>query len=357
MKILNIRWKIATNGKRFVDQTKNDILILGTNKYGIQTAGFLEKKGFSIKGFINDQIESSEYCKYRVLQSQDVQSGSSIVNCIVEGRSIDAAENIAALKPLSTTDYFSLQLAFPGELSEIDFFSDTGSIEFNTERYEWLYKWLEDEESKMTLENLTNFRFNRDINFLRNFRFRLSEQYFEPFVSLSPSSSFVDGGGFDGSTSVLFTEKYPDYRNIWYFEPNALSLESSKKRLSGMNNVKFFNKGLWNKRETLYFDNSLGPASRVSDKGNTSIEAVTLDEAVNDRVSYIKLDIEGAEYNAIKGSENIIRKFSPKLAVCVYHNQQDFLRIPELILSYNPDYRLFLRHYTQGVFETVMYFI
>ena len=69
------------------------------------------------------------------------------------------------------------------------------------------------------------------------------------------------------------------------------------------------------------------------------------------------MDIEGAEENAIRGGEKLIKKYKPKLAICVYHQQRDFLKIPELILSYNSDYKIYLRHYTQGVFETVMYFV
>lgn len=357
MKILDIRDKVAESGKQFIKNIKNEIFVLGTNKYGIQTAEFLESHGYAIKGYINDQAEILTFGKKRVYRSTEIQSGSNIINCIVEGRTIDAEESIRALKPAAVTDYFSLQLAFPGELKEIDFLNDSSSIENDTKRYDVLFGMLEDSESKSTLENLINFRFNRDINFLKNFRFKLNEQYFERFIDLDISPVFVDGGGFDGCTTKLFAEKYPEYQSIWYFEPNKLSLEKSKEKLSGLKKIYYFKKGLWDNTENLYFDDSLGPASKLSESGSTIVETISIDEAVKDKISYMKLDIEGAEYNALKGSVNTIKESVPKLAVCVYHLQEDFLRIPELILSYNPEYKIFLRHYTQGVFETVMYFV
>lgn len=69
------------------------------------------------------------------------------------------------------------------------------------------------------------------------------------------------------------------------------------------------------------------------------------------------MDIEGAEYNALMGAKNHITKYNPVLAVCIYHNQADFIVIPKLVLSLNKKYKVYLRHYTQGVFETVMYFV
>lgn len=69
------------------------------------------------------------------------------------------------------------------------------------------------------------------------------------------------------------------------------------------------------------------------------------------------MDIEGLEYKALIGSSNIIKNYKPKLAIAVYHHAEDFRRIPEFLLKINPDYKVYLRHYTQGWSETIMYFI
>lgn len=67
------------------------------------------------------------------------------------------------------------------------------------------------------------------------------------------------------------------------------------------------------------------------------------------------MDIEGSELNAIKGSNKVIKEQKPKLAISIYHKQKDILDIPNLLLQYNPDYQLYLRHYSFVAYETVLY--
>jgi FkbM family methyltransferase len=156
---------------------------------------------------------------------------------------------------------------------------------------------------------------------------------------------------------MTFVQLYPSYREIYLFEPSESSFSDSRINLSGHQRISFFQKGLWDKSEILSFDDSLGNASRLSKSGGKSIQTVTLESVIRNKVDFIKLDIEGAEHKALMGAKELICRFRPFLAICVYHNQDDFVRIPELVLSYDPTYKVYLRHYSQGVLETVMYFI
>ena len=357
MKLTDDRNNTRDRAKKFIKNLDKDIYILGTNKYGVSTANWLQNMGFELKGFINDFVNAREFESYPIYKSVNISQGASIINCIVEGRAIDAEKSINALKTSSNIDYFALQFAFSDSLVEISFLNNTDSIIDNIEEYRCLYSQLRDEESKKTLESILSFRLNREIRYLENFRFRIKEQYFEEFIKINMCEGFIDGGGFDGETSKSFVQLYPDCQHIYYIEPNLESFEKSQKNLKDIAKIKFFKKGLWHTSETLFFDNSLGPASKLSHQGTTTIQTVSIDEVIKSQVSYIKLDIEGAEYNALRGAKKIITEFKPVIAVCVYHNQQDFIRIPELLLNYNPNYRIYLRHYTQGVFETVMYFL
>ena len=69
------------------------------------------------------------------------------------------------------------------------------------------------------------------------------------------------------------------------------------------------------------------------------------------------MDIEGAEGVAIDGAKNTIMKCHPRMAICVYHKADDLWKIPEQIFSIRDDYKIYLRHYTEGVDETVIFFI
>ena len=71
--------------------------------------------------------------------------------------------------------------------------------------------------------------------------------------------------------------------------------------------------------------------------------------------TFIKMDIEGAEKEAILGAENIIRIQKPKMAVSIYHKREDIWELPKLLLEMNPEYRFYLRHYSFRDAETVLY--
>ena len=83
---------------------------------------------------------------------------------------------------------------------------------------------------------------------------------------------------------------------------------------------------------------------------------VGLDEiAHGDRVTYIKMNIEGAEIDALRGAAQTIRRWRPKLAVAAYHRPADLWQVPALIREIHPGYRLYLRQHDGGLIESVVY--
>lgn len=76
-----------------------------------------------------------------------------------------------------------------------------------------------------------------------------------------------------------------------------------------------------------------------------------------DRVDYLKMDIEGAEIEALKGSALTIGKFRPQLAISIYHEPSHFWRIPVMLDGVCPDYRFFVKHYHYHPAETILYAI
>ncbi|MCM1303087.1 MAG: FkbM family methyltransferase [Lachnospiraceae bacterium] len=69
------------------------------------------------------------------------------------------------------------------------------------------------------------------------------------------------------------------------------------------------------------------------------------------------MDIEGAEMEALTGACKTIQKNRPKLAICIYHKYEDLYRIPMYVKSLVPEYRIYIRHYSDTPSETVMYAI
>jgi FkbM family methyltransferase len=192
---------------------------------------------------------------------------------------------------------------------------------------------------------------------MSKFEYATDRQYFEPFLKLNTGEVFVDGGGFDGFTSQEFVVRCPDYSAIHFFEPSAAMLIAAKSKLSELTRIHYHQVGLYNNNSTLTFDSSAGSSSRISENGNEKIQVARLDDVVGDAVSFVKLDLEGAEPAALKGMKRHIMADHPKLAVAVYHHPSHFWQIPQYILGVRADYRLYLRHYTEGWTETVMFFV
>ncbi len=194
------------------------------------------------------------------------------------------------------------------------------------------------------------------------------KQYFDlPYLTKDNDEAFVDAGCFDGLTSIEFI-KWCNYKfkKIWAFEPesrNIIKAESNIRNTILKNKVEgefdIIKRGLWDKKEQLCFETDKNGASKISETGAIMIDVDRLDEMipVDQRVTFIKMDLEGAEINAIKGAQRIIKTYHPKLAISVYHRMDDIVNIPALINKYSNDYRFYFRHYSIGAAETVLYAI
>ena len=191
------------------------------------------------------------------------------------------------------------------------------------------------------------------------------KQYFDlEELKLDKEETFVDAGSFDGMTSVYFNElcKGTDEDikvKVFAFEPDDKNAEKCHTNLVTHNiQHNIIKKGLWNEEKVLHFKMVANGSSTVNADGEDHIEVTTLDKAMDgEKVTFIKMDIEGSELNALMGANNIIIKNKPKMAISIYHKPEDIWEIPKIILEYNPDYRLYLRHYSLTDYETVLYAI
>lgn len=168
---------------------------------------------------------------------------------------------------------------------------------------------------------------------------------------------FVDVGCFDGETVKNFIDwSENQYKEIISFEPDHICYPKCKKTLADVPNYTIINKGLWSSATTLFFKETGASNSTVSESGEVEIHTCRLDEELKDKkVTFIKMDIEGAEKEALLGAEKIIREQKPKLAISIYHKNEDIWEIPSLILEMNPEYRFYIRHYSFRFAETVLY--
>jgi len=188
-------------------------------------------------------------------------------------------------------------------------------------------------------------------------------QYFpRDIINLSDSEVFVDCGAFDGYTTIYFCNRVNyKYGFIYSFEPEPSQFLLTKESLNNrykIENFEIFNYGVFNSEKELSFKIN-GDSSKICDDGDVKIQTISLDKFFSNQrhiPTYIKMDIEGAEMEALEGCEKIIDEFNPKFAVCAYHKITDIFEIPYFFIKNPKKYKVYLRQHS-NVAETVCYAI
>ena len=183
-------------------------------------------------------------------------------------------------------------------------------------------------------------------------------QYFD-FFSPRDKEVFVDCGCFNGQTSLDFINwTKGNFKKIYAFEADPYSINRCKEIIKDVNKEKilFVEKAVWHRKEMLKFDSRYDGGAKINSNGDALIEADTIDNILNgERVTFIKMDIEGAENNALLGAKNTILKWKPRMAISVYHKPIDILEIPTTILKMDSNYNFALRQYQSNTSETILY--
>lgn len=185
-------------------------------------------------------------------------------------------------------------------------------------------------------------------------------QYFgTPYFQPTSNEIFVDAGSMDGETLLSFGKWCNwEYVRIYSIEPDPENYKKLQRTVleNNIKHVTMCNEGLWSCNITLKFDNKGDPRSRIDNEGDLNVVVNTLDNIIgNDPVTFIKMDIEGAELEALKGSRETILRNKPRLAICIYHKPEDILEIPLYISHLLPEYKFYIRHHEWGCNETVLY--
>lgn len=203
----------------------------------------------------------------------------------------------------------------------------------------------------------------KDIYDIRQYLLMGSENaYFgEEFLTYSDSEIFIDAGCNDLSTTIRLAGMCSGLKKVYAFEPdfeNYKRCQQNLEREQGkLPETVLFQKGVWSCKAALNFCARANAASHVDENGSSSVEVISIDEAVKsgDRVTFIKMDVEGAELEALKGASTVIQRDKPKCAICIYHKIEDMITIPLYLKMLVPEYKLYVRHYSNSAGETVLF--
>lgn len=178
-------------------------------------------------------------------------------------------------------------------------------------------------------------------------------------VMLGSEEVFVDGGMFDGDTAMAFVHQTKgQFLHYYGFEIDDTNYRKAVQNLSGIERITLVQQGLWSSEAERHYRTNLCASSKLSESGDGIIQVTSLDKFFADlsgQPTLIKLDIEGAEKEALLGAEHTIKSVRPKLAICAYHKPEDIYTLPQLLTGYDAGYQFALRHYSDNLLDTVLY--
>ncbi len=219
----------------------------------------------------------------------------------------------------------------------------------NIVQYDWLYSKLEDEASRLAFANLVGYRVFPVPSFLKAACDSEHPQYFDKsIVFCNKDEVFVDCGCLAGDTTESFIRQFNNYKHIYAYEPAQDNIQICRDNLKKYHNVTVCQCGVGEKSNILSIERDSASSffmesHRVSD--SEKIQMISLDEDIQESITFLKMDIEGFEIPALLGAKRHIRDDFPKLAICTHHIISGLWEIPRLIDAMHPGYRFFIRHY------------
>lgn len=329
------------------------VVLYGAGVGGEYFSKLLKTKYNIIPAAICDTYKAGqEFMGYKVCTAQDVK------------KKFDNAKILIT----SLNYYYEIKQYLLNFFSEDQFivsddnFIDNDFLIQNILEFRTIYSMLEDQKSKDTYLNIIKGRITGDNDWAK--RSFVEDQYFcNDLIQLSNNESFVDAGAYIGDTLELFIKLTNNkFNNVYCFEPSGNNFDKLtliKKKYNDDSRIKPWKAGLYSENCSLGFeDDSLSSSNSINSyyNGKNTVDVFALDKIINDQVTFIKMDIEGAELDALKGAKQMISNYKPKLAICIYHNSEHFITIPNYIRSLRRDYKFYVRHHSNNSFlETVLY--
>src|SRR5574344_543907 len=323
------------------------VYIFGASRLGSKIKNFLQSKNIKFNGFIDNNLE-------KTIKISEIRDKNALIIIGSINYMFEIENQLKKEGFFNLISFAQLTLLYP-ELQSYNQALDGLKEDYliNENKYKYLYKIFSDTKSRNVIDKLIEYRKTYQTGLFNEICDDINIQYFENFIP-KDIQIFVDGGAYDSDSIQKYLKYFGTPKKIYFFEPDENSLVKAKSKFKHLNNIEYYPYGISDTNKKLEFDERGDFGSLFLKGGSKIIQCVKLDDIVKEDKVFIKLDIEGFELKAIKGAKRLLQNNSP-FAICVYHKPSDIWKIPQLILKINPNYKLFLRHYTTNIFDTVLY--
>ena len=335
-------FKIYTDVWNYLQNIKKPIIVYGMGNGADKLFNEFTRLNISIAEVIASDsfVRGQVYRGYVVKKLSDIEKTYSdfIIVIAFASQLDDVMSSIFALSEKYTV-IAPCTPVFGDNIFNIEF--------YNTYKNEITFarSLMADEKSLQVFDNYINYMLNGKLHYIKECE-TLKEEVFNNILKLSSSENYVDLGAYRGDTIDELFYFCNGYNSIHAFEPDRKTYAKLVEHTKNLPNVYTYNLGIWDKNTTLKFFNGAGRNSALTSSGTNCVDVVSLDNMLcGKKISYIKMDIEGAEKQGIIGATEILKTQKPKLNIAMYHRNEDLFTLPILINSINPTYKFYLRHH------------
>lgn len=339
----------------------DEIAVVGAASEGARLAALCRAHGITLVALADQQPskigkEVAGHIVHPIDSLERLDRTTPIV--IASHRVLGATERLRGLGFKTVLPFAALQVIAP-ELFPPHMFYDglLDDLWDNRDQYARLVDRLADARSRDVLNAVLAFRQTLDPAVLKPVLD--DDDLYAPkgLVDFSDNEVYVDGGSYDGDTIRTFIERvHGRFSDVYAFEPDPVTFAKLEENFRNEPRVHPIHAGLHSHGGSLRFRDDASRGAIFADDGEIEMPVTTIDDVVGDRrLTFVKMNIEGAEPDALRGGQNAIRKWQPKLAISVYHRASDLWRIPQQVAELNPGYELYLRQHDGGIIETVLY--
>ncbi len=331
---------------QYLSQSRKKIVMYGMGNGADKILRVCEKKEIEVCDFFASDgfVRGHSFHGKRVLSYSEAKEKYGAENMIVllsfASALPEVIENI--LRIAGECELYAPDVpVFGDNLFDMEFYK------LHRREIEETYFMLADRESRRIYEQVIAYKLTGRIDYLESAVNDKGKVYRE-ILSAENIETCIDLGAYNGDTVRELAEYSPRLERVISLEPDRrnfkklLAYAESESRFA----VCPINAAAWSADTELEFDAGGNRNSNVTGSGKTvTINGVTVDGITEGRVDYIKYDVEGSEREAISGSAETIRKYSPRLLVSVYHRSEDIFALPAQIRELCPEYKLYLRRY------------
>lgn len=320
-----------------------DKIISVLEQYGIRFEGV-----FSSDGFKKDKM----FHGYQVSSFDELSEkfGEMIVLLCFGSERPEVIENVKRIA--KTQEIYAPEVpVIGGGLFDERYFYE------NEKEFEKVYSLLADDLSKKTFENIINFKLSGKIQYLFDCEASKDEPY-NSFLKLNDDECFLDLGAYNADTVKEFISRVNKYQKIIAVEPDKKSFKKLVLNTENINDIVCKNICISDFCGMGKFGMRSGRNSSAQN-GTQEAEFTTVDEILRgNAATYIKMDIEGEELNAINGAKSTVKAYKPKMLVSCYHRTEDLLSLPKAVFEIRDDYKLYMRHFSSvPAWDTNYYFV